>query len=75
MGRIGYEGRADYAAIGSVVNLTARLCAEAGDGIILLSPRANAKLADRVTVRAVGEMSMKGFSQPIQVAEVIGLAS
>jgi len=74
MGRIGFEGRADYAAIGSVVNLTARLCAEAGDGIILLSPRANAKLADRVTVRAVGEMTMKGFSQPIQVVEVIGLA-
>jgi class 3 adenylate cyclase len=74
MGRIGFEGRADYAAIGSVVNLTARLCAEAGDGVILLSPRANAKLGGRVSVRAVGEMTMKGFSQPIQVVEVIGLA-
>jgi class 3 adenylate cyclase len=73
MGRIGFEGRADYAAIGSVVNLTARLCAEAGDGIIFLSPRAPAKVADRVTVHDAGKMTIKGFSQPIQVVEVIGL--
>jgi adenylate cyclase len=75
MGRIGFEGRTDYAAIGSVVNLTARLCAQADDGLILLSPRAHAKLADRVTVRHGGEMVMKGFSQPIQVVEVIDLVS
>jgi class 3 adenylate cyclase len=73
MGRIGFEGRADYAAVGSVVNLTARLCGEAGDGVILLSPRAHARLEDRVTVRDAGEMAMKGFSQPIRVAEVIDL--
>jgi class 3 adenylate cyclase len=74
MGRIGFEGRADYAAVGSVVNLTARLCAEAGDGVILLSPRAHARLIDRIRVRDAGEMTMKGFSQPIQVVEVIGRA-
>jgi len=49
MGRIGFEGRVDYAAVGSVVNLAARLCGEAGDGSVLLSPRAYAKLGDRVT--------------------------
>jgi class 3 adenylate cyclase len=73
MGRIGFEGRVDYAAVGSVVNLAARLCAEAGDGSILLSTRARARLGARVTVRDAGEMTMKGFSQPVAVAEVIGL--
>jgi class 3 adenylate cyclase len=75
MGRIGFEGRVDYAAVGSVVNLTARLCGEAGDGAILLSPRARARLGEHVTVRDAGEMTMKGFSQPVQVAEVMELVS
>ena len=75
MGRIGFEGRSDYAAVGSVVNLAARLCGEAGDGAILLSPRARARLGSFVEVRDAGEMTMKGFSQPVQVAEVIGMAS
>jgi adenylate cyclase len=75
MGRIGFAGRSDYAAVGSVVNLAARLCGEAGDGAILLSPRARARLGTSVEVRDAGEMTMKGFSQPVQVAEVIGLAT
>ena len=75
MGRIGFAGRSDYAAVGSVVNLAARLCGEAGDGAILLSPRARARLGSSVEVRDAGEMTMKGFSQPVQVAEVIGLAT
>jgi len=70
LGRIGFEGRSDYAAIGSVVNLTARLCAEAGDGEILLSPRAQERLAGAIPVRDRGEMTFKGFAQPIQVFEV-----
>ncbi|MGZ6342694.1 MAG: adenylate/guanylate cyclase domain-containing protein [Candidatus Limnocylindrales bacterium] len=73
LGRIGFEGRFDYAAIGSVVNLTARLCAEAGDGVILLSPRAHARLVDSVTVTDVGERTIRGFAQPVRVVEVIGL--
>ena len=75
LGRIGFEGRFDYAAIGSVVNLTARLCAEAGDGVILLSPRAHARLADSVMVTDVGEVTMKGFAQPVHVVEVVGLVA
>ena len=75
MGRIGFEGRSDYAAVGSVVNLAARLCGEAGDGAILLSPRARARLGSSVEVRDAGEMTMKGFSQPVQATEVIGLAT
>jgi class 3 adenylate cyclase len=74
MGRIGFEGRVDYAAVGSVVNLAARLCGEAADGAILLSPRAHARLGERLTVRDAGEMTMKGFSRPVRVAEVVDLA-
>jgi len=73
MGRIGFEGRSDYAAVGSVVNLAARLCGEAGDGSILLSPRAHARLSTQVTVRDAGEMTMKGFAQPVHVVEVSDL--
>ncbi|MDP9271848.1 MAG: GAF domain-containing protein [Chloroflexota bacterium] len=75
MGRIGFEGRSDYAAVGSVVNLAARLCGEAANGAILLSPRARARVGSHAEVRDAGEMMMKGFSQPIQVVEVIGLAT
>jgi class 3 adenylate cyclase len=73
LGRIGFEGRGDYAAVGSVVNLGARLCAEAEDGQILLSPRAHARVEGRATVRDAGEMTIKGFSQPVRVSELIGL--
>jgi len=74
MGRIGFEGRGDYAAVGSVVNLGARLCGAADNGQILLSPRTRARLGGRVEVRDGGEVEMKGFAQPVRVAEVIGLA-
>ncbi|HXX60929.1 MAG TPA: adenylate/guanylate cyclase domain-containing protein [Candidatus Sulfotelmatobacter sp.] len=70
LGRIGYEGRYDYAAIGSVVNLTARLCAEAGDGQILLNARARARVDGVFPVRDRGEVTVKGFAQPVQVFEV-----
>jgi class 3 adenylate cyclase len=73
LGRIGYEGRGDYAAVGSVVNLGARICAQAEDGQILLSPRACARVEARATVRDAGEMTIKGFSQPVRVSELIGL--
>ena len=73
LGRIGFEGRGDYAAVGSVVNLGARLCAHAEDRQILLSPRTYARLGDRATVRDAGEMPIKGFSQPVRVSEFIGL--
>jgi class 3 adenylate cyclase len=75
MGRIGFEGRADYAAVGSVVNLSARLCAQAEDGQILLGPRTQAQLDGRIEYRDGGEVTMKGFSQPVRVAELIGLLS
>jgi class 3 adenylate cyclase len=73
LGRIGFEARGDYAAVGSVVNLGARLCGHAEDGQILLSPRTLARVDARATVRDAGEMTIKGFSQPVQVSELIGL--
>ena len=54
LGRIGFEGRFDYAAIGNVTNLAARLCAEAGPGQILISQRVYAAAEDLVTAEPVG---------------------
>jgi adenylate cyclase len=69
----GFEGRGDYAAVGSVVNLGARLCAHAEDGQILLSPRTRAGVEARATIRDAGELPIKGFAQPVHVSELIGL--
>lgn len=61
LGRLGFEGRYDYAAIGSVANLSARLCAEALDGQVLVS-QAVAKAVDRIAImEPLAPMSLKGF--------------
>jgi class 3 adenylate cyclase len=63
-GFIGYEGRRDYAVIGNVTNLAARLCSEAAGGEILISTRVHAELGDRYAVEPAGELTLKGFHQP-----------
>ncbi len=73
LGRIGFEGRSDYAAIGSVTNLAARLCAEAMAGQILISQRVHSATEDMVTADAVGELTLRGFSRPMPAFNVIGL--
>jgi adenylate cyclase len=73
LGRIGFEGRSDYAAIGSVTNLAARLCEEAGPGQILISQRVYAAAEEIVTAQPVGELSLRGFSRPARVYDVAGL--
>ena len=75
LGRIGYAGRFDYAAIGSVTNLAARLCAEAVPWQILVTQRVNAAAEDQVVSRLVGELSLPGFSRPIRTFDVSGLDS
>jgi class 3 adenylate cyclase len=70
VGMVGFEGRYDYTANGSVVNLAARLCDEAGDGEILLSNRACAALEDRVEVGAAVELTLKGFHEPVEVFRI-----
>ena len=73
LGAIGFEGRWDYGAIGTVTNLAARLCGEARPGQILIPHRLYGALEDQVEAAPVGEMSLKGFSRPVNVYNVTGL--
>ncbi len=73
LGRIGFEGRSDYAAIGSVTNAAARLCGEAHPGQILISQRVYAAAEELVVVDAVGELALRGFSRPVRAYNVVGL--
>jgi class 3 adenylate cyclase len=66
LGRIGYEGRFDYAAIGSVTNLAARLCAEASAGQVLVSQRVFSAVEDVALGESVGLLKLRGFSRPIR---------
>ena len=73
LGKIGFEGRFDYAAIGTVTNLASRLCDEAQAGQILISQRVYAAVEKSVKVEPVGELALKGFHRPIPVFEVLKL--
>jgi adenylate cyclase len=75
LGKVGYADRFDYASIGSVTNLAARLCAEAAPWQILVTQRVNAAAEDVVVSRLVGELSLRGFSRPIRTFEISGLDS
>jgi adenylate cyclase len=73
IGAIGFEGRWEYGAIGSVPNLAARLCGEAKPGEILIAQRLLAKLEDLVDIEPVGELTLKGFHRPVSAYRVFGL--
>ena len=73
IGAIGFEGRWDYGAIGTVTNLAARLCGEAKPGQILISQRLLVTVEDLTEVEPVGELTLKGFSRPIAVHNVLRL--
>lgn len=75
IGRIGFDRRSDYAVIGSVANLAARLCDEARTGQILASQRAFGPVAPLVEARAVGEIRLKGFHRPMAAFDIIGWRS
>ena len=72
-GEIGFEGRSDYAAIGAVTNLAARLADEATGGQILIEQRLCAEVEDDVDVEPVGEVTLKGFSRPVAAFNVIAV--
>jgi class 3 adenylate cyclase/CheY-like chemotaxis protein len=65
LGAFGFEGRWDYSAIGSVVNLASRLCDEAQSSQVLIDRRTRAGLGDSAEVEPVGPLSLKGYAQPV----------
>ena len=71
---IGFEGRFDYAAIGTVSNVASRLCDEAKSGQILISPRVLTKVENAVTLEPVGEFELKGIRRPIAAYNVLATA-
>ena len=75
LGTIGFEGRFDYAAIGTVSNVASRLCDEAKPGQILISPRVLMKVENAVKVEPVGEFELKGIRRPLAAYNVVGAVS
>jgi adenylate cyclase len=73
LGRIGFEGRFDYAAVGTVTNLAARLCAEAADEQILVTQRVLSGVEDVAAIATMGELSLRGFTRGIRVFNITGL--
>ncbi len=73
LGAIGFEGRWDYGAIGTVTNLAARLCGEARPGQILISQRLYGAVEDLVDVDRVGDLVLKGFARPVPAFNVRAL--
>jgi class 3 adenylate cyclase len=73
LGRIGFEGRFDYGAIGTVTNLASRLCDQAAPGQILISDRVHAVVADLVATAPLGPVAFKGFPRPIPTHNVLHL--
>ncbi len=75
LGKIGFEGRFDYAAIGTVTNLASRLSSEARAGQILVNQRVHAAVEDLVAAEALGELTLRGFAQSVSVFNIVGLKS
>ncbi len=71
LGTIGFEGRFDYAAIGTVSNVASRLCDEAKPGQILISPRVMTAVEDAMVVELVGDFSLKGIRRPLSAYNVL----
>ena len=73
MGRIGFEGRFDYSAIGSVTNMSSRLCGEAGPWQVLVSDQVLAATEHMCDSEIVGDRQLKGFSRPVRVHNITAL--
>ena len=73
IGAIGFEGRWDYGAIGTVTNLAARLCGEAKPGQILISPRLLPEVESLVEVEEVGLLAVKGLARPVRALNIVRL--
>ena len=75
LGAIGFEGRWDYACIGSVTNLAARLCSEAKGGQTLTNQKTLARIEDAVEAQPLGEVTLKGIAQPVPIFNVTAFKS
>jgi class 3 adenylate cyclase/CheY-like chemotaxis protein len=73
LGRIGFEGRFDYSAIGSVTNLSARLCSDAGPWQVLVPDRVLAAVEHLAVSEVVGDVQPKGFSRSVRVHNISAL--
>ena len=73
LGRIGFEGRFDYAAVGTVVNLAARLCSQAADNQILIDRKVLAAVDSIIATELAGEFMLKGLHRPTPAYNVCGL--
>src|SRR4030095_397569 len=73
IGAIGFEGRWEYGAIGSVPNLSARLCGEAKPSEILASQRVHASVEEFIEAEAMGELTLRGFHRPVATCRILGL--
>ena len=75
IGAIGFEGRMDYGAIGTVTNLAARLCGEASGGQILASRKTLSDIDHLVDAEPIGELHLKGMARPISAFSITDLKS
>jgi len=75
LGAVGFEGRWEYACIGSVANLASRLCNEAKGGQILINQTTLSRIKDVVEAEPLGEVTLKGLAQPVQTFKITALKS
>ncbi len=73
LGKIGFEGRLDYGAIGTVTNLASRLCDEARAGQVLICQRVYTAVEELVDVEPMGELTLKGLHRPVTAYNVLRL--
>jgi adenylate cyclase len=75
IGRIGFEGRYDYGAVGSVLNLASRLCDAAGPGQIVIGQRVLAEVEELVEAEPLGALELKGFGKAVQAFAIAATAA
>jgi class 3 adenylate cyclase len=75
VGAIGFEGRIDYGAIGTVTNLAARLCQNAKAGEIIVSQRVYAEVSEGFGTEDMGDLTLHGFARPMRAYRLLGPAS
>jgi class 3 adenylate cyclase len=73
IGAIGFEGRWDYGAIGTVTNLSARLCGEAKGGQVLVTSRVVTALESLIDVEEMGTLTLRGLTKPVPTFNVLRL--